>query len=52
MAADGRKSMGLAGQGGDGLVTDPETWKQKAEWQHGARAVGKKPDELPVRKAV
>jgi G6PDH family F420-dependent oxidoreductase len=36
-AANGRKSMRLAGQYGDGLVTDPETWKQhRAEWQAGA----------------
>ena len=48
-AANGRKSMRLAGQYGDGLVTDPETWKQhKAEWQEGARAAGKNPDEMPV----
>jgi F420-dependent hydroxymycolic acid dehydrogenase len=48
-AANGRKSMRLAGQYGDGLVTDPETWKaHKAEWQEGARAVGKNPDEMPV----
>jgi TAT-translocated FGD2 family F420-dependent dehydrogenase len=48
-AANGRKSMRLAGQYGDGLVTDPETWKQhKAEWQDGARAAGKNPDEMPV----
>ena len=41
--------MRLAGQYGDGLVTDPETWKQhKAEWQDGARAAGKNPDEMPV----
>jgi TAT-translocated FGD2 family F420-dependent dehydrogenase len=48
-AANGRKSMRLAGQYGDGLVTDPETWKQhKAEWQAGARQAGKNPDEMPV----
>jgi TAT-translocated FGD2 family F420-dependent dehydrogenase len=48
-AANGRKSMRLAGQYGDGLVTDPETWKKhKAEWQEGARAAGKNPDEMPV----
>jgi F420-dependent hydroxymycolic acid dehydrogenase len=48
-AANGRKSMRLAGQHGDGLVTDPETWKQhKAEWQAGARDAGKNPDEMPV----
>jgi F420-dependent hydroxymycolic acid dehydrogenase len=48
-AANGRKSMRLAGQYGDGLVTDPETWKtHKAEWQEGARAAGKNSDEMPV----
>lgn len=48
-AANGRKSMRLAGQYGDGLVTDPETWKtHKAEWQEGAHAAGKDPDEMPV----
>ena len=48
-AANGRKSMRLAGQYGDGLVTDPETWKtHKVEWQEGAHAAGKNPDEMPV----
>src|SRR6201999_2121781 len=48
-AANGRKSMRLAGQYGDGLVTDPETWKQyKSEWQAGAREAGKNPEEMPV----
>jgi TAT-translocated FGD2 family F420-dependent dehydrogenase len=48
-AANGRKSMRLAGQHGDGLVTDPKTWKQhKAEWESGARAAGKNPAEMPV----
>jgi TAT-translocated FGD2 family F420-dependent dehydrogenase len=48
-AANGRKSMRLAGQYGDGLVTDPLTWKRhKAEWQEGARAADKNPDAMPV----
>jgi G6PDH family F420-dependent oxidoreductase len=48
-AANGRKSMRLAGQYGDGLITDPITWKQhKAEWQDGAHAAGKNPDVMPV----
>ena len=48
-AAKGRKSMRLAGQYGDGLVTDPLTWKQhKAEWQDAAQAAGKNPDDMPV----
>lgn len=48
-AANGKKSMRLAGQHGDGLVTDPLTWRQfKSEWQQGARAAGKNPDDMPV----
>jgi TAT-translocated FGD2 family F420-dependent dehydrogenase len=48
-AANGKKSMRLAGQYGDGLVSDPLTWKKyKSEWQEGARAAGKDPDEMPV----
>ena len=41
--------MRLAGQYGDGLITDPLTWKQhKSEWQDGARNAGKNPGEMPV----
>jgi G6PDH family F420-dependent oxidoreductase len=48
-AANGRKSMRLAGIHGDGLVTDPKTWKEhKPEWEAGARAAGKDPAEMPV----
>ena len=48
-AANGRKSMRLAGRHGDGLITDPETWKEfKSEWQAGARDAGKNPADLPV----
>ncbi len=48
-AANGRKSMRLAGYYGDGLVTDPKTWKQhKQEWHAGARDAGKDPAEMPV----
>ena len=48
-AANGKKSMRLAGQYGDGLITDPLTWMQhKAEWQSGAQAAGKNPAEMPV----
>jgi TAT-translocated FGD2 family F420-dependent dehydrogenase len=48
-AANGRKSMRLAGQYGDGLITDPLTWRQhKAEWQEGAHTAGKNPDAMPV----
>jgi F420-dependent hydroxymycolic acid dehydrogenase len=48
-AANGKKSMRLAGEHGDGLVTDPLTWRQhKSEWQAGARKAGKNPDQMPV----
>jgi hypothetical protein len=49
LAANGPKAMRLSGQHGDGLVTDPQTWKQhKAEWQAGVKAAGRNPDDLPV----
>ena len=48
-AANGKKSMRLAGQYGDGLVTDPMSWMQhKSEWEEGARAAGKNPAQMPV----
>lgn len=48
-AANGRKSMRLAGQHGDGLITDPKTWKKhKSEWEEGARSAGKNPADMPV----
>ena len=48
-AANGKKSMRLAGQHGDGLVSDPLTWMQhKSEWEEGARSAGKNPAEMPV----
>ncbi len=48
-AANGRKSMRLAGLNGDGLITDPLTWKKyKSEWEGGARDTGKNPAEMPV----
>lgn len=48
-AANGKKSMRLAGQYGDGLITDPKTWKQyKSEWEAGATGAGKNPAEMPV----
>ena len=41
--------MRRAGQYGDGLITDPKTWKQhKSEFEAGARAAGKDPAQLPV----
>jgi F420-dependent hydroxymycolic acid dehydrogenase len=49
LAANGPKAMKLAGQHGDGLITDPQTWKQhKGEWESGARAAGKTPGDMPV----
>ncbi len=48
-AANGRKSMRLAGQHGDGLVSDPLSWKKyKSEWEAGARSAGKDPATMPV----
>jgi F420-dependent hydroxymycolic acid dehydrogenase len=48
-AANGRKSMRLAGKHGDGLITDPLTWRElKPEWEAGARATGKDPADMPV----
>lgn len=49
MAANGPKAMRRAGQYGDGLVTDPQTWKQhKGEFEAGLRIAGKKLGEVPV----
>jgi TAT-translocated FGD2 family F420-dependent dehydrogenase len=48
-AANGPKAMKLAGQHGDGLITDPQTWKEhKAEWEAGAKAAGKNTADMPV----
>ncbi len=48
-AANGKKSMRLAGQYGDGLISDPISWmKHKSEWEAGAKAAGKNPAEMPV----
>lgn len=49
MAANGPKAMHRAGQYGDGLITDPKTWKQhKAEFEAGAKAAGKDPHRMTV----
>ena len=42
--------MRLAGQHGDGLITDPLSWKQhKSEWEAGARRSRQgHPNEMPV----
>lgn len=49
MAANGPKAMRRAGQYGDGLITDPKTWKEhKSEFEAGAKAAGKDPGQMPV----
>jgi TAT-translocated FGD2 family F420-dependent dehydrogenase len=49
LAANGPKAMKLAGEHGDGLITDPQTWRQhKGEWERGARSAGKDPGAMPV----
>ena len=49
LAANGPKAMKLAGEHGDGLITDPQTWRQyKGEWESGARSAGKDPGAMPV----
>jgi TAT-translocated FGD2 family F420-dependent dehydrogenase len=49
MAANGPKAMRRAGQYADGLITDPNTWKEhKADFESGATAAGKNPADMPV----
>jgi TAT-translocated FGD2 family F420-dependent dehydrogenase len=49
LAANGPKAMKLAGEHGDGLITDPQTWQQyKGEWERAARSAGKDPSAMPV----
>src|SRR5579862_3651366 len=50
MAANvGPKAMHRSGRYGDGLITDPETWKQhRAEFERGANEAGKDPKQMPV----
>jgi alkanesulfonate monooxygenase SsuD/methylene tetrahydromethanopterin reductase-like flavin-dependent oxidoreductase (luciferase family) len=41
--------MRLAGRHGDGLIPDPNTWKEhKPEWEKAAREAGKDPAKMPV----
>ena len=48
-AANGAKSMRLAGEYGDGLITDPATWKKhKGDWEAAAKSAGKDPATMPV----
>jgi TAT-translocated FGD2 family F420-dependent dehydrogenase len=50
MAANvGPKAMFRSGRYGDGLVTDPESWKKhKAEFEKGAKSGGKDVKQMPV----
>lgn len=51
IAASGPKSMRLAGEHGDGLITDAERAVQPAlrqAFEDGARAAGKDPNEMPI----
>lgn len=50
MAANvGPKAMYRSGQFGDGLITDPESWKKlQAEFEKGAKDAGKDPKQMPV----
>lgn len=51
MAASGEHSLRLAGEHGDGLITDAETAVDKEMrdlFEQGARAAGKSSDQLPV----
>lgn len=49
LAANGPKAMHRAGRYGDGLITDPETWREhRAEFQAGAQAAGRSADTMPV----
>jgi F420-dependent hydroxymycolic acid dehydrogenase len=50
IAAEGPKSMYLAGQYGDGLISDSETIlmpEMRAAFEEGARAAGKDPQTMP-----
>lgn len=49
LAENGPKAMALSGEHGDGLITDPMTWKQhKKLWENGALSAGKDPTRMPV----
>jgi TAT-translocated FGD2 family F420-dependent dehydrogenase len=51
IAASGKKSMRMAGEQGDGLISDEQgatSQEMRAAFAEGARAVGKQPDHLPV----
>jgi F420-dependent hydroxymycolic acid dehydrogenase len=49
MAGNGPKAMRRCGLYGDGLVTDPKTWKEhKDEFLSGLKEAGKNPSAIPV----
>jgi TAT-translocated FGD2 family F420-dependent dehydrogenase len=50
MAANvGPKAMYRSGKFGDGLVTDPGSWKEhKSEFEKGAKDAGRDPKQMPV----
>lgn len=51
LASNGVKSMFLAAQYGDGVITDPTSWMNpdiRAQFDAGARAAGKNPASVPV----
>jgi TAT-translocated FGD2 family F420-dependent dehydrogenase len=49
MAGNGPKAMHRCGMHGDGLITDPKTWKNhKDKFAAGAKEAGKDPGRMPV----
>jgi F420-dependent hydroxymycolic acid dehydrogenase len=49
MAGNGPKALHRAGYHGDGLITDPLTWKKyKSHFYQGAEQAGKDPSQMPV----
>ncbi len=49
MAGNGPKAVHRSAHHGDGLITDPKTWKNnKAEFIASAQAAGKDPGTMPV----
>lgn len=49
MAANGPQAMRLAGEHGDGLITDPQTWKNhRDKFEEGVQAAGKELADMHV----
>jgi F420-dependent hydroxymycolic acid dehydrogenase len=48
MAANGPKAMAPAAIHGDGLVTDPKTWRQHGSALSGLKEAGRDPSSVPV----